>query len=355
MNRARKKLLGMLAAVTLLFNIIPTTAVLAESAENKTYTVTFRAGNVGSFNLNSSNISGENIEATANYIKFTVEKGESLSSTFDFISDDASLNAYVLNITSAGSETDATSYIDSGYRLRDVSDWCQGAANAPVNRNTEYVLDYVKLVNSVRYMIRFVDAESLEQIAPPTIAYGNAGETIMCNPLTIAGYHTEDVATQLTLNAEDENANVVTFAYTYTGESSTIVETITEYEPGDVIVETIVNEVEVPTPAGPVNVITDVQGEQAGGAEVADAENQENITIEDEQVPLGAEEDVRVTIEDEEVPLAAENEKRLPLGMGVLLGTTVAAVSVVGAGAIIMKKRKKVATLENSKEKIEQK
>lgn len=355
MNRAKRILAGALTALTLLFCAVPTTSIHAESTAKKTYTVTFRAGNVGSFNLNANNTSGENIEATPNYIKFTVEKGECLSSTFDFISDDASLNAYLLNITSASNETDATDYIDSGYRLRDVADWCEGAANTPINRNTEYVLDYAKLVDSVRYVIRFVDAESLEQIAPPTIAYGNAGETIVCNPLTIAGYRTEDVAVQLVLSAEDETANVVTFAYTYTGENNAVVETITEYEQGDVVVETVMNQVEVPTPAGPVNVIADGENAGEGNVEEADAENAGNITIEDEQVPLAAEEENRVTIEDEQVPLAAENEKGMPFGWGAILGTTVAAVSVVIAGTIIMKRRKKVAIVEKSKEKIEQK
>ena len=68
MKKCVKFLTGVLTAFTLIASVFPTTPVNAETAK-KTYTVTFRAGNVGSFNLEAGNIRGENIEATENYTR----------------------------------------------------------------------------------------------------------------------------------------------------------------------------------------------------------------------------------------------------------------------------------------------
>ena len=360
MKKMMRLFAGVLTVFTLLVSIMPATVVKAENTEKKTYTVTFRAGNVGSFNLNAGNISGENIEATANYIKFTVEKGESLSSTFDFISDDASLDAYFLNVTSA---SDETAYIDSGYRLKAVSDWCAGAADAAVNRNTEYVLDYAKLVDPVKYMIRFVDAESGEQIAPPTIAYGNAGEEIVCNPLTVTSYSTADTAVNIVLNAEDENANTITFKYTYTGETGTVVQTVTEYVPGETVTQTVTNEIQQEVPAGPAVVVPDAGNADAGNVDIDDENvplddgEDEDVTIEDEEIPLadGEGEDSTTNIEDEETPLAAGNENPMQTYLAPILGGMIAIVVVFAIAAVVLMKRKQSLAVNNAADKKDEK
>lgn len=348
MKKCVKFLTGVLTAFTLIASVFPTTPVNAETAK-KTYTVTFRAGNVGSFNLNAGNISGENIESTENYIKFTVEKGESLSSAFDFISDDASLDAYFLNVTSASDEAE---YIDAGYRLKDVSEWAEGAAEKEVKRNTEYVLDYAKLVNPVKYTIRFVDASSEEQIAPSTIAYGNADEEILCTPLTISNYSTEDQAVTMTLSEEDESTNVVTFKYTYTGEVETITNTVTNVIPGETVTETVVNEVTVVEPGGAA-VVTPEADEQANipDEQVPLADEQANIP--DEQVPLAddqnddAEEPVdenpNVTIEEEETPLADGKQEAKPSYWAPIFGGAALAVVLVAAIAAVALYKKKIS------------
>lgn len=368
MKKGMKFFAGVLAAFILFVSMMPSMTLRAETTEKKTYTVTFRAGNVGSFNLNANNTSGDNIEATENYIKFTVEKGESLSSTFDFFSDDASLNAYFLNVTSKSDEADETNYIDLGYRLKSVSDWCSGAAEATVNRNTEYVLDYAKLVNPVKYIIRFVDESSGEQIAPPTIAYGNADEEITCSPLLVNGYSTSDSAVTIILNAVDESKNVVTFHYTYTGVTGTVVETVTEYTPGDTILETVVNEIPGVMPAGAA-----VAGADAGANAGAGGADAGNVTIEDEETPLADGADGNVTIEDEETPLADGDQKEgttdiadeeTPLAAGnegafskwlaPVLGGVLAAIAVIAATTgILLKKKKSAAPVEKNDKKKE--
>lgn len=349
MKKCVKFLTGVLTAFTLIASVFPTTPVNAETAK-KTYTVTFRAGNVGSFNLEAGNIRGENIEATENYIKFTVEKGESLSSTFDFISDDASLDAYFLNVTSASEDAE---YIDAGYRLKAVSEWAADAAQKEVKRNTQYVLDYAKLVNPVKYTIRFVDASSEEQIAPSTIAYGNAEEEILCTPLHISNYSTEDQAITMTLKEEDESANVVTFKYTYTGEVETITNTVTNVIPGETITETVVNEVTVVEPGGAA-VVNPQQ----------DAQNpaQDQVEIPDEQVPLAdgqdenadqdnaedpaenpTEDNQNVTIEDEETPLAAGEQETKPSYWAPILGGAALAVVLSAAIVAVVMFKKKIS------------
>lgn len=348
MKKSVKFLTGVLAAFTLIASVFPTTMVKAET-EKKTYTVTFRAGNVGSFNLDANNISGENIEVTENYIKFTVEKGESLNSTFDFISGDDSLDAYFLNVTSGSEEAD---YIDAGYRLKEVSEWAEGAADTAVKRNTEYVLDYAKLVNPVKYTIRFVDKESGEQIAPSTIAYGNAADVVHCTPLYISNYSTEDSALTITLNENDENANMVTFEYTYTGEVETITNTVTNVIPGETVTETVVNEVEVVEPGG----ATVVTPEQPAQQDVVDIPEQdvpladnpdENVNNNEDQNQQDNEENQAggnetVTIEEEETPLADGKQKSqdsywAPIAGGAALAVIL--VAAIGAVVTVLKKK----------------
>lgn len=336
MKKVKKYFMGVLAAFIAVVMMLPTTPVKAEETAKKTYTVTFRAGNVGRFQTESNNISGDNVEVTANYIKFTVAKGESLAQTFGFIGNDADLDAFFLNMTAD---------IDSGYRLKNASSWCAGAAEAAVNRNTEYVLDYAKLVNPVKYMIRFVDVESGEQIAAPTIAYGNAGEEIECSPLSVASYYTEDEMVSIMLNAEDEDANNVTFRYTYNGEADTTVQTVTEYKAGDTIVNTVTNEIEEETPAAAATA--------AAATPVQDDAQGADVVIEDEAVPLANEEgeaavseDNLVDIEDEQVPLAAENEHSADSYWKAVAGGTIAVIGLIAAVAVFVGKKRTVSIKE---------
>lgn len=334
MKKSVKFLTGVLAAFTLIANVFPTTLVKAETAK-KTYTVTFRAGNVGGFNLKADNLSGESIEATENYIKFTVEKGESLSSTFDFIEDDGSLEAYFLNVTSDS--------IDSGYRLKEVSEWAADAAEVSVKKNTEYVLDYAKLVSPVKYVIRFVDASSGEQIAPSTSAYGNAEEEILCTPLRVENYSTEDQALTMTLKEEEEN--IVTFRYTYTGELETVTNTVTNTIPGETITEYEVNEVTVEEPGGATVVtpepqaqnVTDIQDDPVPLAD--DTDDNDNQDLQDEE-NNPAEENDTVTIEEEETPLADGKKDAATSNLAPIIGG-VALLVILGSAvaAVLFKKR----------------
>lgn len=329
MRKTTKIFAGILAVVVFFAGMLPTATVKADETAKRTYTVTFRAGNVGRFQTESYGINDENIEVTANYIKFTVEKGQSLGSSFDFISDDAGLDAFFLNITDD---------IDDGYRLKRASDWCSGAAETAVNRNTEYVLDYAKLVNPVKYMICFVDAASGEQIAPPTIAYGNAGEELVCSPLAIASYVTEDEAVNLVLNAENETANSVIFRYTYNGETAAVLETVTEYTSGGTVVNTIVEDVVEEQPAGAAVITPNANDAN----DVNDVNDAQEVTIEDAEVPLGNEDNL-VDIEDEEVPLAVEEEQPAGFYWVAVAGGAIAVIAVAATAMVLVGRKRKRA------------
>jgi hypothetical protein len=283
-------------------------SVDAEAAGN-TYTVTFRAGNVGRFDT-SKIASSDKLEVQKNYIRFTLDKGESLVSDGFFNSNDELNSMLHYAVT-----------VDDNYMLLDFEDVCSEERS----RNTEFVLDYARLVDSVMYTVYYIDSFSGEQIASPTIAYGNDGDVISgISPLAISGYSTTDTATSLTLAKDGENT--VAFYYS-TNDVQTVTNTVTVYVPGDTV---IVNEAgeTVTVNTGAANAaVANAAGNAAGVAAAAGnagvnaegvdagnaAENGENAEeIAEEEVPLGAngeeeegEAEEGVTIADEEVPLGA--------------------------------------------------
>lgn len=73
---------------------------------------------------------------------------------------------------------------EAAYGLKDFN----GVVGTAVERNTEYVLDYKRLIDPVSYTVSFIDSQTKEQIATPQIIYGNAEETIMVTPVTVSDY-----------------------------------------------------------------------------------------------------------------------------------------------------------------------
>lgn len=348
MRKCKKMAAGLFAALIMMSTAVSGTELRADA---KTYTVTFRAGNVGAFDLDKVSDT-DKIEVEENYIKFTVERGTSVSQFFG----ENGMNSYFLNITN----------VDTGYRLKNVTELEENIATKEITRNTEYVLDYGKLVAPVAYSIEFVDAESKEQIAAPTIAYGNEGDEILCEPLLIADYSTKDKAQTITL--EEGKENTVTFSYTYTGETETVTDIITTVVPGDVITNEVINEIPAEVPVAE-NV---TPGNDAGNVTIEDANvpladgDNNNVEIEDEDVPLADGNNGNVEIEEEDVPLTDGNDKTIeeeevPLASGTNAGVhpvipaAVAGVAVVSAVAAILtvhqKKKRNAAAAEKTKEK----
>ena len=342
MKKVKKIITGFLMVFIFMAMVLPMTTVKAseekEAVEKRMYTVTFRAGNVASFDTDKITVS-DGMEVTKNYIKVKVAKGDTLAFTVPGWESDAGLTSWFSNCLHYEKE--------AAYGLKDFN----GVVGTAVERNTEYVLDYKRLIDPVSYTVSFIDSQTKEQIATPQIIYGNAEETIMVTPVTVSDYTPTESSKIIKLEKGKENT--ATFEYRYTGAVETITSTVTNVVPGTTRTETVVSEVEetviVPgaaqpsgvtanvvnnasntadnrvngggnaanTPAGnPVDDSTNNEVDNVANAPADENEDQTadegNVEIPEEQTPLvdGDENDGVVDNEESETPLAntAENE-----------------------------------------------
>lgn len=194
-----------------------------------TYTLTFRSGNVGSFDTTKVNAAVKNsslVEVKKEYIRVKAKRGTSVASAvYDAfgraVQGSGDMNAMFLSFLSE----------NKGYTMLDESVWGPKASDT-VRHNKEYVLDYGTIVNPVSYTVNYVDAESGDAVAAPIFSYGSAGDSVTVAPVTISEYDTDDEAVTFTLDKNSDNT--VTFEYSYTGETfipgETIHRTVTEYQ-----------------------------------------------------------------------------------------------------------------------------
>lgn len=335
MKKVKKIITGFLTVFIFMALVLPMTTVKAsekkEAVEKRMYTVTFRAGNIACFDIDKITVS-EGMEVTKNYIKVKVAKGDTLAFTVPGWESDARLTSWFSNCLHYEKE--------AAYGLKDFN----GVVGTAVERNTEYVLDYKRLIDPVSYTVSFIDSQTKEQIATPQIIYGNAEETIMVTPVTVSDYTPTE--SSKTLKLEKGKANTATFEYRYTGAVETITSTVTNVVPGTTRTETVVSEVEetviVPGTSQPTgftanvvnnasnavnapvgntanNVADNNANNAADNAVNAPADDNEDQTVDDsnveipeEQTPLvdGDENDGVVDIEESETPLSntAEDE-----------------------------------------------
>ena len=335
MKKVKKIITGFLMVFIFMALVLPMTTVKAseekEVAGKRMYTVTFRAGNVASFDTDKITVS-DGMEVTKNYIKVKVAKGDTLAFTVPGWESDAGLTSWFSNCLHYEKE--------AAYGLKAFS----GVVGTAVERNTEYVLDYKRLIDPVSYTVSFIDSQTKEQIAAPQIIYGNAEETIMVTPVTVSDYTPTESSKIIKLEKGKENT--ATFEYRYTGAVETITSTVTNVVPGTTRTETVVSEVEetviVPGTSQPTgftanvvnnasnavnapvgntanNVADNNANNAADNAVNAPADDNEDQTVDDsnveipeEQTPLvdGDENDGVVDIEESETPLSntAEDE-----------------------------------------------
>ena len=329
MKKVKKIITGFLMVFIFMAMVLPMTTVKAseekEAVEKRMYTVTFRAGNVASFDTDKITVS-DGMEVTKNYIKVKVAKGDTLAFTVPGWESDAGLTSWFSNCLHYEKE--------AAYGLKAFS----GVVGTAVERNTEYVLDYKRLIDPVSYTVSFIDSQTKEQIATPQIIYGNAEETIMVTPVTVSDYTPTESSKIIKLEKGKENT--ATFEYRYTGAVETITSTVTNVVPGTTRTETVVNEVEetviVPGTSQPTgftanvvnnasnavnapvgntanNVADNNANNAADNAVNAPADDNEDQTVDDSnveipegQTPLvdGDGNDGVVDIEESETPLA---------------------------------------------------
>ena len=326
MKKVKKIITGFLTVFIFMALVLPMTTVKAseekEVVEKRMYTVTFRAGNIACFDIEKITVS-EGMEVTKNYIKVKVAKGDTLAFTVPGWESDARLTSWFSNCLHYEKE--------AAYGLKAFN----GVVGTAVERNTEYVLDYKRLIDPVSYTVSFIDSQT--KIAAPQITYGNAEETITVIPVTVPDYTPTESSKIIKLEKGKENT--ATFEYRYTGAVETITSTVTNVVPGTTRTETVVSEVEetviIPGAAQPSGVTANVVNNASNTADnrangggnaantaatntannVADnsANNADqnvdngNVEIPEEQTPLV---DGVVDIEESETPLAntAEDE-----------------------------------------------
>ena len=321
MKKVKKIITGFLTVFIFMALVLPMTTVKAseekEVVEKRMYTVTFRAGNIACFDIDKITVS-EGMEVTKNYIKVKVVKGDTLAFTVPGWESDARLTSWFSNCLHYEKE--------AAYGLKAFN----GVVGTAVERNTEYVLDYKRLIDPVSYTVSFIDSQTKEQIAAPQITYGNAEETITVIPVTVPDY--TPVESSKIIKLEKGKENTATFEYRYTGAVETITSTVTNVVPGTTRTETVVNEVEetviVPGTSQPTgftaNVVNNASNavnapvgntannaaDNAVNAPADDNEDQtvddSNVEIPEEQTPLvdGDGNDGAVDIEESETPLA---------------------------------------------------
>ncbi len=329
MKKVKKIITGFLMVFLFMAMVLPMTTVKAseekEVAEKRMYTVTFRAGNIACFDTDKITVS-DGMEVTKNYIKVKVAKGDTLAFTVPGWESDARLTSWFSNCLHYEKE--------AAYGLKAFN----GVVGTAVERNTEYVLDYKRLIDPVSYTVSFIDSQTKEQIATPQIIYGNAEETITVIPVTVSDYTPTESSKIIKLEKGKENT--ATFEYRYTGAVETITSTVTNVVPGTTRTETVVSEVEetviVPGAAQPsgftANVVNNASNamnapvgntannvadnnannaaDNAVNAPADDNEDQtvddSNVEIPEEQTPLvdGDGNDGVVDIEESETPLA---------------------------------------------------
>ncbi len=321
MKKVKKLITGFLKFFIFMSLVLPMTTVKAseekEVVEKRMYTVTFRAGNIACFDIDKITVS-EGMEVTKNYIKVKVAKGDTLAFTVPGWESDARLTSWFSNCLHYEKE--------AAYGLKAFN----GVVGTVVERNTEYVLDYKRLIDPVSYTVSFIDSQTKEQIAAPQITYGNAEETITVIPVTVPDYTPTESSKIIKLEKGKENT--ATFEYRYTGAVETITSTVTNVVPGTTRTETVVNEVEetviVPGTSQPTgftaNVVNNASNavnapvgntannaaDNAVNAPADDNEDQtvddSNVEIPEEQTPLvdGDGNDGAVDIEESETPLA---------------------------------------------------
>ena len=333
MKKVKKIITGFLTVFIFMALVLPMTTVKAseekEAVEKRMYTVTFRAGNIACFDIDKITVS-EGMEVTKNYIKVKVAKGDTLAFTVPGWESDAGLTSWFSNCLHYEKE--------AAYGLKAFN----GVVGTVVERNTEYVLDYKRLIDPVSYTVSFIDSQTKEQIAAPQITYGNAEETITVIPVTVPDYTPTESSKIIKLEKGKENT--ATFEYRYTGAVETITSTVTNVVPGTTRTETVVNEVEetvivpgnsqptgftanvvnnasnaVNAPVGNTanNVADNNANNAADNAVNAPADDNEDQTVDDsnveipeEQTPLvdGDGNDGVVDIEESETPLANTTE-----------------------------------------------
>lgn len=328
----------------------------AKAASEKTYTVTYRPGNVGAFAVEKEE-SAEAQEGEENdKCKAALEVANMLYGADESVRNiEVTKNGAIkLTVVEGAAIPQAPSYVkvQEGYFVKNASEWGPDA-NALVEKNIDFVVDYGKLIDGVEYTVRYVDIQDGSSIAPVSVAYANAGDKVEIKApatITISGaavYLLRDEAVQTLVLSKDEKAvNEIVFRYEAAPRGTNVV-TTTEYTEGQTVENTEVVTVTVPVRTPGANLAPNQTPVNQNPV------NQEDVTvIPEDNTPADvapesdtAAEDAEVTeqsdqpgetvdIQDEQTALSSGVKVNAPL-LWIFAGTAIllAAVSVIWAMA----------------------
>ena len=258
-----KKLLTVLLTGALVLGL----SMNAFAAEEYEYTVTFYAGNQGSFNGASGvTASGGTVSASSDKI---VVSGLKLGDVVGF------------NAQSGVSLNDSGKYYVQGIRLGGRDNDTVAASVFTVTEDTDYVVAYGIRGNVTSYTVNYQNANGTALAASQTF-YGNIGDKPVVAYQYIDGYIPNALGLTKTLSA-NEAENVFTFVY--------------EAAPEDVIVQETETESETESSTG-----TGTDNETESDAETETTT--ETVEETANEVETDAETEMIVDLDDEEVPLA---------------------------------------------------
>lgn len=339
--RKHRRLLTAAAAAAALF---VSSVMTGFAAEDYTYTVTFYAGNQGSFS-GTEGLSVDGAAEIQNEGSRIVVSGLASGTVVSF--DDLQGSVEL---------ADSGKYYVQGVRESGRDNDEMGPTVIRVNEDADYVVAYGIQGNMTGYTVSYEDAQGNE-LAPSRTYYGNVGDKPVVAYLYIEDFVPRTLGLTKTLS-ENEAENQFTFIYdpveteviVEPGETTTITETRPgEAQPGGAQTGDEPGAADEPGAVDePGAEVPDADEPGADGPGAADDETQpgETSQIDDEEVPLG-EQDI-TDLDDEEVPLAnlpgdgdSESEtlaKAMPLVIGGGI-VAAAAVILVSMGIIIIKRR----------------
>ena len=318
-----------------------------------TYTVTFYAGNQGTFADGAGKIVMSNLKYGA-FVSFDVQKD-------GVVTLNNSDKYYVKGLRKSGRDNSETDELEAS------------RYSVTVKGDADYVVAYGIKGNQVAYTVNYQDADGKELLASNTY-YGNVGDKPVVAYQYVEGYTPQALALTKTLS-ENSAENVFTFRYTPIGTTVVTIPgettTVTTVVPGTTNVETIT--VPATTSAGTTTRTTGTgttgtgttgtgttgtgttgtgagtttetgTGTDAGTTTDTDAgtdSNQDTQTIEEDQTPQGTQE--IQDLDEDETPLSRDADinqgkvkKGFPVAAGIAIG--ICGVAVLAGMGVLLKK-----------------
>ncbi len=350
-----KKLRQILTFVVALCMMFQCSLLSVFADDEYTYTVTFYAGNQGTFADGASKIVMNNLKYGA-LVSFDVQRD-------GVVTLNDSDKYYVKGLRKSGRDNSETDELEAS------------RYSVTVKGDADYVVAYGIKGNQVAYTVNYQDMDGNELLASNTY-YGNVGDKPVVAYQYVEGYSPQALALTKTL-LENSAENVFTFRYTPIGTTVVTIPgettTVTTVVPGTTTVETIT--VPGTTTAGTTTGTTGTgtgtgagtttgtttgtgtgtdagtTGTDAGTAGTTDTDttdtdagtdtNQDTQTIEEDQTPQGTQE--IQDLDEDETPLSQNADmkqekvkKGLPVAAGVAIGAGGGAV-LAGMGVLLKK------------------